>query len=492
MKGKKLNMGKKVDLNARRNNNSRITKNNRNLGYYNNNINSNTSSSSSSNEEFQNNTTADLGLPSYNQDYDFPKKADIKIKFPTSTKIILTALIAGFLLIGLMLFVVIFSKESSTGSGLYALGQTCETVTVTDTKNYKYDSDVSFDEYIKGVVAAESDGNTNLEYLKVLSIYARTYFFENASSDCEVEGNTNFQEYMDVDDSTNSNLVKQAVDETKDLVITYDGELLEIDYSLGCLVNKDSNYYYIRYNELISGETKYQKILTSLATSSKTNTELNQLYQNLDKSETNYQNRLCPENTTDDGMSKIGAIYLITNNNYDYQSVIKYYNGSDVEIIKNAKNHSGNGDFINPTSTIFCSSPYGNRISPITGKLTFHYGVDIALSQGTPIYATKDGEVTYVEKNITAINNCDYSYGNYVIIDHGDGLSTLYGHMKYGSIPDSISIGSSVSQGDEIGRIGSTGCSTGYHLHYEVRENGSNVDPADYLDLTDASGICQR
>lgn len=424
--------------------------------------------------------------------YELANKANIILKFPKKIKLVLTALIIGMPIIFLMLFVVLFNKENSNNDGFYALGQTCETVSVTNTENYRYDEDISFDEYIQGVVAAESDGNNNLEYLKLLSIYARTYFFENASSSCEVEGNSNFQKYMNVNDSSNSKLVKQAVEETKDLVITIDGELLEIDYSSGCLVNKDSNFYYIRYIELLSGEKKYQQIPQNWASTYSVEIELDNLYQDLDKSESEYQNRTCPKSTTDKGLSKIGALYLISNENYDYQNVIKYYNGNDVEIIKNEINYSGNGEFINPTSTIYCSSPYGNRTNPTTGESEFHYGIDIVLPQGTPIYATKDGQITKVEKNVVAINNCDYSYGNYIIIDHEDGLSTLYGHMKYGSIPDSITVGTTVTQGEQIGQIGSTGCSTGYHLHYEVRENGSFVDPANYLDLTNAGGNCQR
>lgn len=484
-------MVKKVDLNAKRINSNRITKSNINFNRYINTANSLPKDDSSQlNEERQTNTG--LGISNFQRSYDLSKKADITIKFPINAKIVLTAGIIALPLLGLMLFIVIFNEENLSKDGLYVLGQTCETVSVTDTENYRYDEDISFDEYIQGVVAAESNGNNNLEYLKLLSIYARTYFFENASSSCEVEGNSNFQKYMNIDDSSNSELVKQAVEETKDLVITNDGELLEIDYSSGCLVNKDSNFYYIRYIELLSGENKYQQIPQNWASTNHVEAELDNLYQDLDKSESEYQNRICPKSTTDKGLSKIGALYLISAENYDYQKVIQYYNGNEVEIIKNKINYSGNGEFINPTSTIYCSSPYGNRTSPTTGESEFHYGIDIALPQGTPIYATKDGQITKVEKNVVAINNCDYSYGNYIIIDHGDGLSTLYGHMKYGSILDSITVGTTVTQGEQIGQIGSTGCSTGYHLHYEVRENGSFVDPANYLDLTNAGGNCQR
>lgn len=485
-------MGKKVDLSARRASNSRTTKNNRNSSHFRNNaINSPSQEEiSSSTEENQNN--AGLGASSFQRRYDPPKKAHITIKIPLAVKVSFAAMIIGLPLIGLMLFVIIFNEENeSTDSGLYGLGQTCETVSVTDTENYKYDEDISFNEYVEGVVAAESNSSNNLEYLKLLAIYARTYFFENASSSCEVAGNANFQKYMDVDDSSNKELVKQAVEETKDLVITRDGELLKANYSAGCLVNEDSSSYYIRYEEFLTGEKKYQQVPKEWVAPAGFESDLNNLFQNLDKSESDYHNRICPANTTDRGMSKIGALYLISNENYNYQEVIQYYNGIEVEIIKNEIKYHGNGEFINPTSTIVCSSPYGNRTNPTEEGTELHSGIDIALSQGTPVYATKDGKITNVVKSVTRIGNCDDEYGNYVIIDHGNGISTLYGHMKYGTIPDSIYIGASVSQGDQIGKVGSTGCSTGYHLHYEVRENNLAINPADYLDLTNASGKCQ-
>ena len=71
-------------------------------------------------------------------------------------------------------------------------------------------------------------------------------------------------------------------------------------------------------------------------------------------------------------------------------------------------------------------------------------------------------------------------------------MSTLYAHIKYGSIPDGIQSGTTVSQGEQIGSVGSTGCSTGNHLHYEVRKNNNQVDPTDYMDLSKASGTCKR
>jgi len=191
-------------------------------------------------------------------------------------------------------------------------------------------------------------------------------------------------------------------------------------------------------------------------------------------------------------MSQIGALYLITGEDYNYEEVIEYYYGEEAEIMSNEMQLGGVEGFVNPTRYINCSSPFGYRIHPVKGTQSFHTGLDIAVSGGEPIYAAQDGTVRSVVNNVTAINNCNYGYGNYIIIDHEGGTSTLYAHMKYGTIPSSIYAGAEVSQGEQIGQVGSTGCSTGNHLHYEVLVNGSTVDPADYLDLTNASGTCKR
>lgn len=116
------------------------------------------------------------------------------------------------------------------------------------------------------------------------------------------------------------------------------------------------------------------------------------------------------------------------------------------------------------------SSGYGGRIHPTTGKYKFHGGLDIPGSYGSAIVAANSGKV------IWAGNRGD-SYGNYVIIDHGGGVSTLYGH----SSKVLVSIGQSVSRGQRIANVGSTGRSTGPHCHFEVRINGSRVNPTPYV-----------
>ena len=115
------------------------------------------------------------------------------------------------------------------------------------------------------------------------------------------------------------------------------------------------------------------------------------------------------------------------------------------------------------------SSLFGSRKHPITGKANNHTGIDIPASSGTSILAAKSGVVT-----TSTYNN---SYGNYVVVSHSDGTSTLYAHM----VRRNCSKGDTVSQGQVIGYVGTTGSSTGNHLHFEVRVNGSRVDPINYL-----------
>ncbi len=125
------------------------------------------------------------------------------------------------------------------------------------------------------------------------------------------------------------------------------------------------------------------------------------------------------------------------------------------------------------------SSGYGYR----WGSL--HAGVDVASGgiSGATVTAAASGTVILVKTGCShnygkdSSCGCNGGYGNYVVIDHGDGMSTLYGHCA----EVYASVGQSVSAGDAIGSVGSTGWSTGFHLHFEVRINGSTVDPSGYL-----------
>lgn len=130
---------------------------------------------------------------------------------------------------------------------------------------------------------------------------------------------------------------------------------------------------------------------------------------------------------------------------------------------------SGNGTLSNPCPGARISSEFGPRKAPTAGASTYHRGRDYAAPSGTPIYASAAGTV------ITASYNG--VRGNYVVIDHGNGLQTWYQHASrlY------VSAGQKVSRGQNIAAVGTTGVSTGAHLHYEVHVNGTAVDPRKYL-----------
>ena len=122
-----------------------------------------------------------------------------------------------------------------------------------------------------------------------------------------------------------------------------------------------------------------------------------------------------------------------------------------------------------PLDSFRTSSNYGMRTHPVLGGLRGHKGIDMAAPSGTPIYATADGLVSKAE--------WFSSYGNFIAIGHGGDLETRYGHLSR----IAVSAGQRVSKGDLIGYVGSTGRSTGPHLHYEVRVAGMAVDPTPYM-----------
>jgi murein DD-endopeptidase MepM/ murein hydrolase activator NlpD len=117
------------------------------------------------------------------------------------------------------------------------------------------------------------------------------------------------------------------------------------------------------------------------------------------------------------------------------------------------------------------TSPFGYRMHPIFHTRKLHTGIDIGAGSGSAIVAAGTGDVIYAGYR--------GGYGNTVMIDHGDGVVTLYAHQQSGGI--SVSDGQHVNKGDRIGTVGSTGFSTGPHLHFEVRVNGTPTDPMAYL-----------
>ena len=151
-------------------------------------------------------------------------------------------------------------------------------------------------------------------------------------------------------------------------------------------------------------------------------------------------------------------------------------NAMDEEIRKKEEELAGSGNavvgesgFIWPLKNDkILTSFFGDRRHPVTGRRHNHTGIDIAAAGNTPIMTTKSGVV------ITSTYND--SYGNYVVVSHGNGQTTLYAHMKRRA----VKVGQTVKQGQTVGYVGSTGSSTGNHLHYEIRVNGKRQDPLNY------------
>ncbi len=125
--------------------------------------------------------------------------------------------------------------------------------------------------------------------------------------------------------------------------------------------------------------------------------------------------------------------------------------------------------FYIPTENYRISSEFSSRISPITGKRENHNGIDFAAPGGTNIYAAADGKVVD--------SRYSNSWGNVIQIDHGDGIVTLYAHCSYRA----VQVGQIVKRGQVIGKVGSTGWSTGNHLHFTVYKQGVAQNPRNYL-----------
>lgn len=129
------------------------------------------------------------------------------------------------------------------------------------------------------------------------------------------------------------------------------------------------------------------------------------------------------------------------------------------------------GKYVWPTESSYMkvSSYFGWRTSPLTGKPEYHNGVDIPAAYGSAIYAADGGTVIISERH--------YSYGNYIVIDHGNGLTTLYAH----NTKNLVGVGDVVDKGQQIATCGSTGDSSGNHCHFSVRVDGSPVNPMNYI-----------
>jgi peptidase, M23 family len=162
------------------------------------------------------------------------------------------------------------------------------------------------------------------------------------------------------------------------------------------------------------------------------------------------------------------------------RNILRDGGAQDIAALQQLNYTVGSGGYTNSTTPSIwpskgvITSPYGSRIDPVTGASSaFHEGIDIADDYGTSIVATAAGTVTIA-------GYTDGGYGNLVEIDHGNGFVTRYGHNS----AVLVTPGMSVKQGQVIALMGSTGKSTGAHVHYEVRINGTAVDPMVFLPIS--------
>lgn len=122
-----------------------------------------------------------------------------------------------------------------------------------------------------------------------------------------------------------------------------------------------------------------------------------------------------------------------------------------------------------PVDSFRYTSSFGTRIDPFRGNSSFHPGIDLAAPVGTPVHATAEARV--VRAAFAS------GYGNLVVLDHGGGIETRYGHLSH----IAVTVGQLVHRGELIGRVGSTGRSTGSHLHYEIRLSNQAIDPLPFM-----------
>lgn len=176
--------------------------------------------------------------------------------------------------------------------------------------------------------------------------------------------------------------------------------------------------------------------------------------------------------------NKNGQTYVYNNSVANDHDNFLYANGGNffyVNLVQAFLSTGGTGDeeLKYPVDDINVTSPFGFRIHPLENKRKLHAGIDFAPLAGgnPPIYASLEGTVV--------IATYGPSYGNYIQIDHGNGMQTLYAHLSSMHVKK----GATVTTGQHIGTMGTTGASTGVHLHYEVIIDGQKKDPALYLGL---------
>ncbi|WP_177566146.1 M23 family metallopeptidase [uncultured Phascolarctobacterium sp.] len=216
-------------------------------------------------------------------------------------------------------------------------------------------------------------------------------------------------------------------------------------------------------SEITTLETKLRRALIRDTDSAKLGSDLGPQTENAATNTPRYLGQGGPANL---GVKEMAAVLTAQNKNMEQQIDEKKTSMSELlSELEGRNNKRSIFPDLWPTKGGTISSPYGGRSGPIGGGYDWHPGVDIAVDFGEPVYASAMGTVEVAGWN--------GGYGRYVRIDHGNGYETAYGHMS----GLAVASGQSVRKGEIIGFVGSSGYSTGPHVHFEVFVDGQNVDP---------------
>ena len=354
-----------------------------------------------------------------------------------------------------------FQKKDSNNDniGTIVINDLCYQVVVTDNMVGKvaghsedYSGVYSYNQFIEGVVANETGYGWNKypDILKAHAVAARTYFYNTVKSGSKygsIDGNTCYfttSTYSMGFKKNTDSAITQAVNETSGEYIMVNGQISkEARWDAFGYSSKDDNYYTLRQKGL--------KI------------PVNWIESRISKETIAYDNK----HSHGAGMSQWGAAYLVIAQNKTYKDVIKFFYDADIAKVI--------GDYIMPINTFSRISGEVNDRCKNPYVFEKHRGIDFAAAAGTPVYAAHSGTVSKLYPG-------DTKEGIGVAINNGDGTTSYYFHF---SKRENLVEGQKVEIGQKIGEVGSTGGSTGNHLHYQMLKTGTNdvVQSRDYLPL---------
>lgn len=313
-----------------------------------------------------------------------------------------------------------------------------------------------FEDYIAGVVNAEVGILRNEEVYKAFAVAARNYLLTHSTENngvCSIEDSSYFQTFT----PTNNQKVIDAVNATKGEFLYNDGKLVSTQYDAFCWYEKDDNYYTLRQ--------KNQKIPSDW------------VEQNVDIAYRSYKCATGSNHGHGNGMSQYGSKYLATIKNFNYEQILTYYYRGNISSGASGNpSSSGNstpeiisGVTANVEGYVMPLQNYGH-VSCEFGN--GHRGIDVTAAAGTPIMSVHGGKIMEQQYH--------YSWGYYILIQNTDNTKTRYAHMS--RFKEGLNEGSEVKAGQVIGYVGSTGNSTGNHLHLEMyNTSGQLVNPRSYF-----------